>query len=196
MRKNTLGILAVVILSAALIAGCGSKKDSAAEAAATPTPTPTPTLTPTATPTPTPTPTATPTPTPDPNAVTPTITADPTDETVYPGGSCIYIATADDAETLEWHFVSPDGQTDVSYAEVNQIFPTLGVDGGDTDYLTLFDIPQEFDGWRSYCLFSNGPASIRSAEAVTYVAAPDWEEEGYVEYDEYAEEAALTPDSV
>ena len=214
MKMKAIGILTALIVSASLIAGCGGGKEKSAEAAATPTPaptaTPTPAATPTPTATPTPAPTATPTPepteTPEPTPVpgaTPKVVDNPTDENVFEGGSCIYIATAENAESLVWHFVSPDGQTDVPYTEIGQYFDTLYVTGGTEEYLQLFDIPLDFDGWRSYCVFSNGSATANSGEAVTHVSEwpteEEYEEEEYTE-EEYAGENAagetLTADTV
>ncbi len=109
---------------------------------------------------------------PTPTAALPVVTAQPTDETVEDGGSCLYIATADNAEQLVWHFVSPDGTTDVAYDAIGQYFPTLGYAGETSEYLTLFDIPYEFNGWRSYCQFRNSAGSTNSGYAVTYVLQP------------------------
>ena len=113
--------------------------------------------------------TALPTATPAP--VVPVVTADPTDETVEEGGYCLYIATATDADRLEWHFVSPDRQVDVPYAEINKYFASLVVTGGNEEYLTLSGIPIQFDGWMSYCRFYGQGDPVDSASAVTRVTA-------------------------
>ena len=81
--------------------------------------------------------------------------------------------------------MSPDGQTDVIYSEINNYFPTLSVDGGTEEYLYLLNIPEDFDGWGAYCLFTNGGMSVRSEAAVTHVMA--YEDTGYTE-DAYTEE--------
>ena len=102
----------------------------------------------------------------------PVVTADPTDESVKEGGSCLYIATANNADLLTWHFVSADGKVDVSYDKIGQYFPTLGVSGGNGTNLTLSNIPLDFNGWRSYCVFTNtSGGSANSGQAVTYVSA-------------------------
>ena len=101
------------------------------------------------------------------------MTADPTDEWVENGGSCLYIATANDAESLAWHFVSPDGQVDVPYTDIAAYFPELGVEGGADEYLTISNIPAAFNGWGSYCVFSNKGATAASGTAYTYVAGAE-----------------------
>ena len=187
--KGTAVIL-TVLLTAGTLTGCAFIKEKEPDPAAastsatetptptptetpapTETPTPTPTETPTATPTPTETPTPTPTqtPTPTPTPAQPVVTADPTDETVTEGGACLYIATADGADTLEWHFVSPDGTADVPYGEIGTRFPTLIVNGGADAYLNLSNIPLDFNGWRSYCHFIGKGGTANSGQAVTTV---------------------------
>ena len=101
--------------------------------------------------------------------VLPVVTADPTDETVEEGGACLYIATADNADSLEWHFVSPDGNTDIPYTDINKSFASLGVTGGDSEYLNLSNIPKVFDGWKSYCRFTAKDGTADSGAAVTHV---------------------------
>ena len=83
IRRGSLRNLALLCLTALVIAGCGQSDSPPAttpEATPSPTPQPSPTPTPTATrtPTPTPTPTSTPTPTPEP-ATKPIVVSDLTD---------------------------------------------------------------------------------------------------------------------
>ena len=147
---NKTRIITAAVLSLLLLAGCGSRGDSDPEPAATyaPAPTATPTATPTVTPsatpavrttptpapthaptlalTPTPTliptlaptavPTFTPTPVPDP----PFVTKHPVSVTVQEGGACQFEAGYVNAIWAVWHFVSPDGQTDITYEQIGQ----------------------------------------------------------------------------
>ena len=85
--------------------------------------------------------------------------------------------------------MSPDGQTDVDYTEINAYFPELIIDGGEDEYLTISNIPLEFNGWRAYAMFTNQGNVAFSGEAVTYVDEGDYEEE-------YAEEGAYTEEEV
>lgn len=107
---------------------------------------------------------ATPTPAP-----APTITKDPTGETVTEGGSAIFIARADNAQSLSWRFISADGVTTYDYTQVRSAFPSLGLSGGDTDTLTLTSIPYELNGWKVACLFKGHSQDVVSAGAVITV---------------------------
>ena len=106
---------------------------------------------------------------PEPAASLPAVTADPTDESVTEGASCLYIAAADGADTMEWRAVSPDGSIDVPYSEIGTYFSSLGYSGEYGEYLSLSSIPKDFSGWGSYCRFVNSAGSADSGKAVTYV---------------------------
>ena len=67
-----------------------------------------------------------------------------------------------------WHFVSPDSQINVPYTGIWSYFPDLVIDGGEGSNLTLSNIPAEFDGWGSYCMFTNEDGSASSASGVAY----------------------------
>ena len=116
--------------------------------------------------TPTPAPTASPTPAPDP----PVITKDPIEEPpVDEGGTVIFIARADNTETYRWRFISPDGSSRVEYDRITSQFPGLQVYGGDTETITLANIPFEMDGWKVACMFTNAGGSVVSKEALLQV---------------------------
>ena len=144
----------------------------------TPTPTPEPTPTPTPEPTPTPTPAATPEPTPTPitpSATTvttnlPVVTKSPTDEKVPVNGAAQFVSRYENARWAEWHFVSPDGTQDLTYKEAQNKFPTMVIDGGASKDLTLKNIPQEMNGWKVYCRFSNDSGSTKTEMATVTVA--------------------------
>lgn len=106
------------------------------------------------------------TPTPPP---APTVTKDPTGETVTEGGSAIFIARADNAQSLVWRFISADGNTAYDYTQVRSAFPQLGVSGGDTDTLILTSIPYELNGWKVACLFKGYSEDVVSAGALITV---------------------------
>ena len=171
MKKKLL-LFTCLILSATLLSGCGSSvkktrtttRPAAVTAApVTPSPTPVPTAAPAPTPEPTPivVPISTPVPTPSftfpPSPVTtyaptpvqtglPRVTKDPTDEIVPVNGECMFIARYENADLAEWHFVSPDGSLDVSYAVVQSYFPELRIIGGSSKDLTLQNIPEALNG--------------------------------------------------
>ena len=135
-------------------------------APATPTPAPTPA------PTPYPTPAPTPVPTPFPTAAPsnyPTVTKNPTDETVTVGGKCQFVTRYTNAKWAEWHFVSPDGTRDLNYLDAAKAFPTLKIINGYAKDMTLDSIPEALSGWRVYCLFSNDYGSVKSGSALITV---------------------------
>ena len=123
-------------------------------------------------------PEATPAPTPEPTPTAaaenlPIITKSPTDETVAVGGNCSFVARYENAVWAVWHFVSPDGQTDLTYEEASQLFPTLEIINGMYSTMKLRNIPAELNGWRVYCRYTNkfGDMDTKSA-LITVTDAP------------------------
>ena len=55
----------------------------------------------------------------------PQVTENPTDESLTEGYSCMYIASAENADKIEWRAASPDGKTDVPYSAISEYFPYL-----------------------------------------------------------------------
>ena len=135
----------------------------------TPEPTPAPTPEPTPAPTPEPTPEPTPSPTPIPGA--PIVTKSPTDETVEEGGSCYFVAKYIDATWAVWHFVSPDGQTDLTYEEAKGQFASMKILDGMYSTMKLEDIPLAASGWSVYCRYTNRVGSTDTARATLTVTA-------------------------
>ena len=131
-------------------------------AESTPEPTPAATPAPTAAPTPAPTPAPAETQVP---AGYPRVTKHPTDETVRDGGYCYFVAKYENALWASWHFVSPDGGTDLDYHAVVKNFPTLGLEGGETSRLLLKTIPVTMNGWTVYCDFSNNNGHTKTNAA-------------------------------
>ena len=99
----------------------------------------------------------------------PAVTKSPTGETVSEGGRAIFIARADDAESYVWRIVSSDGTQIYDYTAARTAFPTLGVSGGDTETLTLTNIPYDMNGWKVACLFKNESGETLSDEATVTV---------------------------
>ena len=194
MKKKLLFVSCMALLLLVL-SGCALRP--AAAPAATPAPTPTavvyaptatpapivtpmPTLAPTPMPTPmpTPVPTLAPTPAPTPTPAVrsagnlPVVTKDPTGETVAAGGKCQFVTRYQNAKYAEWHFVSPDGSTDLDYVQAQKRFTTLKIVNGYTKDLTLESIPTELNGWKVYCRFTNDFGSVNSGMALITVTAP------------------------
>ncbi|MCR5136920.1 MAG: hypothetical protein K6C12_07460 [Oscillospiraceae bacterium] len=141
----------------------GTAATTAPTQGSTPTPTPRPT------PTPTPVPVTAPTPTPTPTPKLPVVTKSPTDETVMEGGSCWFIARYENAKWAVWHFVSPDGQTDMTYEAMMKLVPSMEIKGGDISNLQLKNIPLEANGWRVYCRYSNDNGYVDTGRALISV---------------------------
>ena len=139
------------------------------EPAVTPEPEPTPEPTPEPSPEPTPTPLPAETPVPSSPPYAPVITKNPTDETVEEGGTCYFAAGYIDALTAEWHFVSPDLQTDLPYTEIGTQFPTLVVKNGEFSQMKLQNIPLSLNGWHVYCRYVNKNGVSYTKSATVYV---------------------------
>ena len=105
------------------------------------------------TPEPAPTPKPLPTTEPTPEPIPPTITKDPTGETVMEGGTCYFIAYADDAIDIIWRLESPDGRTSYDASTVASHFTGATAYGYDEDTLQLSGIPYEMNGWKAVCKF-------------------------------------------
>ena len=97
-------------------------------------------------------------PSPEPTPTLPRVTKSPTDETVDEGGSCLFLAKYENAEMAVWHFVSPDGQTDMTYEAAQTAFPTMEILNGMYSNLQLRNIPYAANGWKVYCRYSNSGA--------------------------------------
>ena len=103
----------------------------------------------------------------------PKITKNPTDETVPINGKCQFVTRYENADLAEWHFISPDGYRDLTYADAEREFPTLKIINGYAKDMTLDSIPAALNGWRVYCRFSNNAGSADSGSAlITVQGAP------------------------
>ena len=143
----------------------------AAAPAATTTPTSAPTSAPTPSVSPSPSPTPAPSPTPTPPPGSPTVTKNPTDVTVAVGGSCSFLAGYENAVFATWHFVSPDGQKDFDYGQIGVEFPNLTVLNGMYSNLELSNVPQNMNGWKVYCRYSNDNGAVNTTMATIIVTA-------------------------
>ena len=189
-------ILTAMLLAFALFTGCGGSQkapdptqapsaEPTATAETTPapteaptqartaTPTQAPTLAPTHAPTPTPTPTRAPTmaptATPTPRIDPPYVSKHPKSVTVEEGGSAGFEADYINAIWAVWHFVSPDGQTDITYEEIGQRFPTMYVENGMYSNMKLSSIPIGLNGWKVYCRYTNSAGYTNTNSAVITV---------------------------
>ena len=104
----------------------------------------------------------------------PTVTKDPTDETVKPGESAWFVAKHNGAILARWHFVSPEGQ-DYIYSDeaIAKEFPTLSIKNGDQGAMQLVNIPLNANGWKVYCRYSNNNGSVDTKSATITVQGAD-----------------------
>ncbi len=185
MKKITLSIL--LILLVCILIGCNHNQKILApiptsELITTPSPTVLPTFTPipTVQPTPMPTPTIQPTPTltpipptPSPTPLLPIILKSPTSEIVEEGGSCYFVARYDNATVAVWHFVSPDGQVDMTYINAQKVFSPVEIINGMYSTMQLKNIPYSLNGWKVYCRYSNDNGSTNTGIAyITVMPKP------------------------
>ena len=120
--------------------------------------TPTPEVTP-----PPPTPTPVPTPVP-----APSITKPPYGESVVEGGSAIFIAHADNADTVEWRIMSADERTEYSVKDIGRYFTGCSAEGYDEDTLILTNIRYEMDGWKVRAKFvGDGGSAFTDTATIT-----------------------------
>ena len=85
----------------------------------------------------------------------PVITKSPTDETVKVGEDAWFVAGYNGATLARWHFVSPDGKTDLQYDEAAKKFPDVKILQGEYSKMHLLNMTKELDGWKVYCRYSN-----------------------------------------
>lgn len=125
---------------------------------------PSPSISPTASPQPA---TASPSPTAGPQVV---ITKSPSDESVSVGGNAWFIAHADNANSIEWLFVSPDGSNSISSADIGSKLSGLEVETLPEDTIALRSIPLEMDGWKVQARFNGDGNSATTTPAIIYVS--------------------------
>jgi hypothetical protein len=101
----------------------------------------------------------------------PVITKSPTDETVTEGGECWFVAKHEKAILAVWHFVSPDGQTDLAYDAAAEQFAPVVIENGDRGAMQLKNIPLSMNGWKVYCRYSNNSGSVDTKSATLTVKA-------------------------
>ena len=99
----------------------------------------------------------------------PEVTKSPTDETVKVGGNASFVAKYNNAILARWHFVSPDGTTDVQYDEAGKLFPGVQIIHGEYSTMQLRNITKDLDGWKVYCRYSNKAGYTDTAMATITV---------------------------
>lgn len=96
------------------------------------------------------------------------ITKDPTGETLAPGGKTWFVAHADNATSVNWEFISPDG-TAYGVAETVTRNPGLFLDVSGQDTIALEKIPLSLNGWSCRARFDGPGGSAYTAAATITV---------------------------
>lgn len=99
----------------------------------------------------------------------PTITKNPTGETVEVGGSAQFVARADNVESFTWRIVSADTTNTIPARDASYYFSGLEVSGADTERLSLSNIPKSLNGWAIECKFTNSAGSSYTTGAIVTV---------------------------
>ena len=94
------------------------------------------------------------------------ITKHPRSETVRVGVGMSFIAHAENAVSREWRLVSPEFDREVLWNADNlqEEFPFLRCEGGDTDTLVLYSIPKQLNGWYAVCLFTDQDGGMLASD--------------------------------
>ena len=141
------------------------------------------------------------------------ITKSPTSESVPYGGSCMFIAHADNATSVTWYIATPDASLITTAAEAPSRVAGLSVSGSSSDTLSLSGIPSWMNGCQVQACFTGegGPVYSEIARIWTYQPAQqqkrnwsvwdwygcnDWDCPWYWDYPCYWDYAVpLSPDS-
>ena len=104
-----------------------------------------------------------PAPTPD----LPLITKSPTSETVREGGFAEFVARADNCLGIIWHLQSAG--RDILVKDADEYFPSLVINGLETDRLSLNGIPRDLNEWRVRAEFVGPGGNVWSDSAIITV---------------------------
>ena len=97
------------------------------------------------------------------------ITKNPTREALAIGGKTWFIAHADNADSLTWRLVSPDGTIFYSLDSAMDIHPGLKLEALEGDTLAVSNVPLSLNGWAVAALFENAGGSVATEPAYLYV---------------------------
>lgn len=166
MKRILCTMLAAVLLLS--LCACGQKKteiefdEPVATAPPAPAPVPTPAPAPAAEPSPVPAESPAPSAAPKPEDEW-KITKSPTDETVYEGGSCWFIADAENFQKIQWFVTDKDGKS--HEIEKNPWKDKLELKWTNSGSLFLDKIPLEMDGSTVYAEFTGKDGSTRKTDS-------------------------------
>ena len=97
------------------------------------------------------------------------ITKNPTSEAIAIGGRTWFIAHADNADSLTWKLVGPDGVIYYSLDSAMDVHPGLKLEALEGDTLAVSNVPLSVNGWGVAAVFENGYSSAVTEPAWLYV---------------------------
>ena len=97
------------------------------------------------------------------------ITKNPTSEAIAIGGKTWFIAHADNASSLTWRMVAPDGTIYYSLDSAMAAHPGLKLEALEGDTLAVSNVPLSANGWGIVAIFENGASSAATDPAFLYV---------------------------
>ena len=84
------------------------------------------------------------------------LTTQPEDVTAAAGSTAVFKVGAQNYKAITWHFVSPDGGTDIYVRDIPTYFPGSSVEGKNSKNLKIVNVQPEMNGWRVYVDFTGG----------------------------------------
>ena len=101
----------------------------------------------------------------------PTITKQPSGDTISELATELLVARADNATEIKWYLVAPRGAS-YDAEQAGELFPGMGVAGQGTQTLALYTVPSGFNGWQVECHFKdiNGEETVSEKATVTVSA--------------------------
>ena len=98
----------------------------------------------------------------------PTITKNPTSEALAIGGKTWFIAHADNATSMTWEMVDPNGYVH-TLSEAMQMNPELNLQALEGDTIAVSNVPLSLNGWDVQARFEAQGSSVTTSPAFIYV---------------------------
>ena len=114
------------------------------------------------------------------------VTGQPETQTVKAGGTVTFSVKAKGVgnAAITWHFISPDGQEDITGKKLSARFSGLKVNKPNSQNITLKKVPEEMHGWSVYCHLGKPSAGVDTEPALLLIEgmdAPETEDAGGTE---------------
>lgn len=98
----------------------------------------------------------------------------PTSETVEVGGKAKFISYASIPASTKWHFKSPTSGISYTASGLHSLYPSLIIDGHNTNTLTLSNIPADLNGFEIYAVLTASDGKLQKSDsAILTVNAPN-----------------------